>query len=89
MPKAEIGWTRSDESGQRMDVYAQRVGGEWKFFKRVKRYEIWEPVAEPPLEDWQELLDAVRRRAQRRRSPPEEIQRVEQCIRQRFPEAEL
>ena len=89
MPKAEIGWTRRDEQGQRLDVYAQRIGGEWKFFMRSKRYEPWQAVPEPPLDDWRELLDAVRRRAQRRRSPPNEITRVQQAIRERFPEVEF
>ncbi|MBN2505548.1 MAG: hypothetical protein JXQ71_02520 [Verrucomicrobia bacterium] len=89
MPKAEIGWTRRDAHGQRCDVYAQRVGREWRFFVRARRYDTWQPIAEAPLEDWRELLDAVRRRAQRRRSPPEEIARVEQAIRDRFPEADL
>ena len=89
MPKAEIGWTRRDETGQRRDVYAQRVGGEWRFFMRYKRYEQWQAMPHPPREDWLELLDAVRRRAQRRRSRPEEIDRVRQAIRERFPEAAL
>lgn len=87
MPKAEIGWTRRDEHGQRFDVYVQRIGGEWRFFKRSKRYEPWQSVAEPPLDDWLELLDAVQRRVQRRRSMPDEITRVQQAIRERFPEA--
>ena len=86
MPKAEIGWTRREESGQRLDVYVQRVGGEWRFFRRSKRYQPWQSVAEPILEDWLKLLDAVRRRVQRRRSPPDEITRVQQTIRERFPE---
>ena len=86
MPKAEIGWTRREESGQRLDVYVQRVGGEWRFFKRSKRYQPWQSVTEPILEDWLKLLDAVRRRVQRRRSPPDEITRVQQTIRERFPE---
>ncbi len=89
MAKAEISWTRVDEAGEKLQVYAQRVGGQWLFYARHRRYEQWEPQAEPSLEDWQELLDAVRRRVPRRRFPPEEIERVEQAMRARFPEAGL
>ena len=89
MPKAEIGWTRRDEAGEKLDVYAQRVGGLWRFYVRHRRYESWQVVGHPPLEDWLELLDAVRRRAQRRRSPPQEIDRVRQAIREQYPEADV
>jgi len=89
MPKAEIGWTRRDESGEKLEVYVQRVGREWRFFTRFKRYEQWQPHPEPPLEDWLELLDAVRRRAARHRSRPEEISRIKRLILERFPDAEI
>lgn len=89
MPKAEIGWTRRDEAGQKCEVYAHRFGGAWHFYQRQKRFEQWQPVAEPPMEDWLELLDAVRRRSARRRSPVQEIDRVRQAIRERFPEADV
>jgi hypothetical protein len=46
-------------------------------------------MAEPPLEDWLELLDAVERRINRRLLRPEEEARVRKSIRERFPEAEL
>jgi hypothetical protein len=41
------------------------------------------------LEDWLELLDAVQRRINRRRLPPEEATRVKRTIQQRFPEADM
>jgi hypothetical protein len=87
MPKAEIGWVRRTEDGTKLDVYVRHVGGCWRFYARSRRYEPWQSVADPPLEDWLELLDAVERRVARRRSRPEEIERVRQSIRQRFPEA--
>jgi hypothetical protein len=46
-------------------------------------------VPEPPLEDWLELLDSVRRRINRRLLRPEEEQAVESSIRERFPEVDL
>lgn len=89
MPKAEISWKRVNAQGETVQVYAQHVGRDWLFFAREKRYDRWQRVAEPPLEDWMALLDAVQRRIDRRRLRPEEEGRVRQSIRERFPEAPL
>ena len=89
MPKAEVSWKRVTEQGVRIQVYARHVGRDWRFYVREKRYDCWQAVPEPPLEDWLELLDAVRRRINRRRERPEEEDRVTQSIRQRFPEADF
>jgi hypothetical protein len=86
MPKAEIGWERVTAEGQRLQVYAQRVSREWRFFVRERRYERWQPLPEPPLDDWLRLLDAVRRLVNRRRLHPEDEARLRQRIRERFPE---
>lgn len=77
------------EDGSRLQVYVQHVGRDWLFFAREKRYDRWQPVAEPPLEDWLALLDAVQRLITRRRARPEEEDRIKQSIRERFPEASL
>ena len=87
MPKAEISWKRVTNDGVSLQVYAQHVGGDWLFFAREMRYDMWQAVKDPPLEDWLELLDAVRRRINRRRLRPEEEARVKKTIRERFPEA--
>jgi hypothetical protein len=89
MPKAEISWKRVTDEGQRLQVYAQHVGREWIFFAREKRYDRWQAIAEPPLADWLELLDAVQRLINRRRLRPEEEERVKKSIRERFPEAKI
>ena len=89
MPKAEISWKRVTENGVHIQVYAQHVGRDWRFFVREKRYEQWQPVEEPPLEDWLELLDSVQRRINRRLLRPEEEARVKKSIRERFPEADV
>jgi len=70
-------------------VYAQHVGGEWLFYTRGGRYDQWKAVKDPELEDWLELLDAVRRRINRRLLRPEEEGRVKKSIRERFPDAEV
>ena len=87
--KAEIGWVHRDAAGERWDVYARLVGRDWKFFTRQRRYVVWQAVEEPPLEDWLELLDALRRLMVRRRYQPDDVARVEKVIRERFPEAEF
>jgi hypothetical protein len=87
--KAEISWKRVTEDGQRLEVYAHHVGPRWIFYCRERRVGLYAEVEEPPLDDWLKLLDAVRRRIQRRKLRPEEEQRVEASIRQRFPEAKL
>lgn len=89
MPKAQIGWRRVTEEGKRIQVYARRVGGEWRFFIRSGRYERWEALSEPPLDDWLRLLDAIRRRVARRLFEPQEEDRIVRAIRERFPDAEF
>jgi hypothetical protein len=89
MAKAEIAWKRCTSDGEIVQVYAHHVGNRWKFYIRQRRYEQWQALENPPLQDWLELLDAVRRRVARRLLRPEEIQRLEKTIRELFPEAEV
>ena len=87
--KAEISWKGRTADGFKREVYAQRVGGEWRFFARKKRYDPWQPLTDPPLEDWLELLDAVQRRTARRLLRPDEPERLKKIIHELFPEADL
>ncbi len=89
MPKAEISWKRVTEDGRKLQVNAQRVGGEWIFSHREKRFDQWQVVAEPPLEDWMELLDSVQRLITRRRLQPVHEEKVRRRIHEKFPEAEI
>jgi len=89
MPKAEISWKRVTEDGAKLQVNAQRVGGEWIFSQRAKRFDQWQSVANPPLEDWLELLDAVERLVTRRRLQPVHEDLVRRRIREKFPETKL
>ena len=89
MAKAEVSWKRVTEDGQKIQVYAHHVSQQWRFFKRVKRFDEWQRVPEPPLEDWLELLDAVQRLMTRRRYQPDDEERLRRKIRERFPEAEV
>ena len=85
--KAEIGWKGRTPEGERREVYVRHVGGEWRFHVRGRRFEEWQPLPDPPLEDWLELLDAVERRVQRRLLRPEEPARIRKSIRERFPDS--
>ena len=89
MAKAEISWRRSNADGVKIQVYVQHVGRDWLFYAREKRFDQWQRVEEPPLEDWLELLDAVQRRINRRLLRPEEEDRVKASIRERFPDAQI
>lgn len=88
MAKAEISWKRLNEDGIKIMIYAHHFGRKWHFYQRQQRYDQWQTVVEPPLEDWLELLGAVRRRANRRLHPPEVEQQLLHEIRCRFPEWE-
>jgi hypothetical protein len=87
--KAEISWKCRTAEGERREVYAQHVGDRWFFYEREKRFDQWQLMKAPPLEDWLELLDAVRRRIGRRLVRPEEEGRLIKSILERFPGASL
>jgi hypothetical protein len=89
MAKAEISWRRVNEEGITLQVYAQHVSREWRFFIREKRFDQWQHVENPELEDWLALLDSVRRRINRRLLRPEEEARVKKAIRERFPGTQI
>jgi hypothetical protein len=89
MAKAEISWKTKSAEGIKREVYVHCVGHEWRFFVREKRYDEWEPLEQPSLDDLLELLDGVRRRIARRLLRPEEEQRVKRMIREAYPEAEI
>jgi hypothetical protein len=87
MPKGQISWKGRTPEGERREVYVHTTGAQWKFYVRGKRFDNWEPMPEPPLEDWLELLDAVQRRIQRKIMEPKDEKRVRQRIHERFPGA--
>ena len=89
MAKAEISWKRKTAEGETLQVYAHHVGDRWIFYSRLRRFDDWEKNDKPPLEDWLELLDGVRRRINRRLVRPEEEARVAKRIRELFPDADI
>jgi len=89
VPKAEISWKRRTPEGHTIRVYAEHFGDRWTFFARSARAERRQRIEHPPLEDWLDLLDAVRRRVSRGLLRREEVGRIEQAIRERFPGVEI
>jgi hypothetical protein len=89
MGRAEVSWKKKNDEGEKREVYAKHVGNQWRFYSRGQRFDDWEPLPEPLLDDWMELLDGVRRRINRRLLRPEEEERVIKMIRDRYPDAEL
>ncbi len=89
MAKAEIGCKRTMEDGTKLQVYVQHVSREWRVYHREKRFDEWQAVPEPPLEDWLELLDAVQRLITRRRYQPDDEVLLRRQIRERFPETDV
>jgi hypothetical protein len=89
MGRAEVSWKKRNEDGEKREVYAKHVGNQWVFYAREKRYDEWEKVTEPPLDDWIELLDGVRRRISRRLLRPEVEEQVLKLIRLQYPDADV
>jgi hypothetical protein len=80
MPKGDISWTRRTDTGERVEIYVEHVGERWVFHSRERRPEPWQVMENPPLEDWQELLDAVERRIGRQLLKPVEADRIRKTI---------
>jgi hypothetical protein len=87
MARTDISWVRTDADGAKFQVYAHQVGVRWDFFFRPGRHDDWEVLENPPLEDWLQVLDGVRRRAQRRLYAPDDAAKVEALVRAKFPAA--
>lgn len=86
MGKQEVSWKSRLDDGAKREVLARRVGGVWRFLERSGRYDPWRDVKDPAREDWETLLDGLRRRYQRRTYTGEDVQAVERIIAERFPD---
>lgn len=85
MARDDISWVRKDSNGEKLVVYAHQVRDRWDFFCRNRRHDDWEVLEEPLLEDWLEILDGVKRRANRRLYGLGEAAKLEKHIRKLFP----
>jgi hypothetical protein len=63
----EIKWDDTDpETGRRRFVKAERFAGRWAFHCRRERRGIWEKWTNPSRQMWEDLLESLERRVQRR-----------------------
>ena len=77
----EIKWDDTDPgTGRRRYVKAEHIAGRWTFYCRRERRGIWEKWSNPSREMWEELLEGLERRVQRREGVEEsdvaEVQKI-------------
>ncbi len=87
--RGEIHWKLRTAEGEKYELRAHLFGGQWRFSIRKGRFDRWELLPQPSLEDWLRLLDAVERRIPRRLMDPQEADRLRHLIRKLFPEAKV
>jgi hypothetical protein len=63
----EVQWTDTDpDTGERRFVSAERFARQWTFQVRFKRRENWRTVRQVTRQMWEDLLESLERRYQRR-----------------------
>ncbi len=72
-----LGWTEKDEDGKKIEVEAFRERNHWTFTRRSHRTEEWEAVPSPPVSYWEQLLDLLNRKYQRRRCAWKDVEEVQ------------
>ena len=78
----EIKWTDTDpETGGRRFLAAEKFAGQWRFRWKLQRRGEWNRGLEPTREMWEHVLDALKRRYQRREGVSEEdVKQVERIL---------
>jgi hypothetical protein len=78
----EVQWTDTDpDTGERRFVRVERFARVWQFRVRFRRRENWTTPARVTRDMWEELLDALERRYQRREGVSEaDVRAVRQII---------
>ena len=75
--RQKIGWTEQDADGVQWNVEASRNRNEWTFVRRAPRRDEWRRLDPPPVESWENLLDALERKYQRRRCAWRDVEQVQ------------
>lgn len=87
MPRLEVTWSSETADGEKRQVCGRGGGDRWVFYARRKRFDNWEELASPTLEDCLALLDGVRRLGGRHRATAKDEAQLRAFIRKRFPDA--
>lgn len=75
-----LGWTEKNSKGIKVEVEAFRERNHWTFTKRINRRHDWEPVETPTMADWEQLLDLLERKYQRRRCAWRDVVQVQEFL---------
>ena len=75
-----LGWKEKDEDGRKWEVEASHERNHWTFTKRLNRRHDWETIEPPPLAYWEQLLDLLERKHQRRRCAWRDVEEVQNFL---------
>jgi len=75
-------WTEKDAEGRKREVRVTKFGGIWRFQAKHADESDWTYYDQPLLEDLLQLKDVVFRKYQRRRASAEDLQSIEELLRQ-------
>ena len=80
----QIKWTDTDpDTGERRFLCAEKFAKQWTFMSKFERRGEWTPGLKPTLAIWEELLDRLRRRYQRREGvSDEDVEQVERVVKE-------
>ena len=79
MPSQHI-WKEKDADGRKREVRVTKFGGEWRFQAKFADELDWTYYKRPPLEDLNALRDIVFRKYQRRRASSEDVESIDQLL---------
>jgi hypothetical protein len=75
-------WTEKDAEGRKREVRVTKFGGVWRFQAKYADELDWTYYERPLLEDVLNLKDVIFRKYQRRRASAEDLQAIEQMLRE-------
>ncbi|MDF3131263.1 hypothetical protein P0Y35_18810 [Kiritimatiellaeota bacterium B1221] len=75
-----LGWKEIDEDGNKLEVEAYHERNHWTFTKRRNRRYDWETIETPSVADWEQLLDLLERKYQRRRCAWRDVEEVQEFL---------
>lgn len=74
-------WKEKDDDGRKREVRAIKFGGKWKLQAKFADEERWTYYDVPLRADLRTLKDLIWRKYQRRRASAEDVQAIDQLIR--------
>jgi hypothetical protein len=75
-------WTEKDADGRKREVRVTKFGGVWRFQAKYAHELDWTYYDRPLLDDLLKLKDVVFRKYQRRRAASEDLDSIENLLRQ-------